>query len=140
MYRFSLEILDLQLISLMEDGKFCESRLLFTNCIMIIVDCGQKDDVYLRFPTFPFLLQGCNFSYICRNFCIHEVQIPKLSFISSLFWRLLAQIHTGVFPSGHLTSLLPILFSYFVSISYTSSICRSLPPPSSTHPYLSMSV
>ena len=89
------------------------------------------------FPNLPFLPKGCTFSYICRNFCIHEVQIPTLSFISSLFWRLLAQIHTGIFPSGQLTSLLPILFSsYFLSISYTSSIS----PTSLSYPSISFNV
>ena len=41
-----------------------------------------------------YLSQGCKFLGNCLNSGFHEVQIPALLFIFSLFWRILAQIYT----------------------------------------------
>ena len=67
--------------------------------------------------TLRMYVLGCKFSGNCLNSGFHEVQIPALLFIFSLFWRLLAHIHTlfQAFPSGQLTSLYNNVMSYRVA-------------------------
>ena len=54
---------------------------------------GSKNCFYEIFARNCAPGQGCKFSGNCLNSGFHEVQIPALLFIFSVFWRILAQIY-----------------------------------------------
>ena len=67
------------------------------------------------------IYQGCKFSGNCLNSGLHEAQIHAFLFISSPFWRLLAQIH-ALFQAFSLRSAYIPAFiqkSYYMYLIFT---------------------
>ena len=90
--------------------SFSQLHVVITQQLQIFCHTTTKD-CYKNSFFIRTINRDVSFPSFAGISCFHEVQIPTLILIFSLFWRLLAQIPTlffrlfRFFPSGQLTSL-----------------------------------